>query len=385
MASLPTLPIQSASTTNSTTGLGAGIDVASLVTSILAPDQQNITNIQNQVQTLGIQDSAYSSIESDLSNLLGSVNALADFNGQLNSKVATSSNTQDVTATADNTASIVNHIITVDHLASTSAYYTTTPVTDGNTTINGSFTIAVGGGSPTTISTGSGQNTLNTLASYINEQNLGVSASVINDANGARLSLVSNASGLPGNITITNATGDLALTQASAGINAGLTIDGIPVSSATDTVTGALTGVTLNLLAPTNGSQISLGVTPDTNTITSAIQDFVTNYNTLNTDINAQFTYNTSTGYAGPLAGDVNLRQVQTQLLSDVSSAISGNNGIVNLASVGVNLNDDGSLTLDTGALNTALGSNYNDVINLFQSTSLNGIANKFSSDLQTL
>src|SRR5271168_3734339 len=165
MATLPTLPIQSATSTDSTTGLGTGIDVASLVTSILAPDQQNITNLQNEVQNLSTQDSAYSSIESDLTNLLGSVNALKDFNGQLNSKVATSSNTQDVTPTADSTANIANHIITVDHLASTSAFYAATPVADGNTTISRSFDISVGGGNSTTVSTGPGQDTLNTLAS----------------------------------------------------------------------------------------------------------------------------------------------------------------------------------------------------------------------------
>jgi flagellar hook-associated protein 2 len=71
----------------------------------------------------------------------------------------------------------------------------------------------------------------------------------------------------------------------------------------------------------------------------------------------------------GPLESDNSLRDAQSQLLGAISYSISGNNGAVNLASIGVNLNDDGTLSVDSGALATALSSNYAGVQNLLQNS----------------
>ena len=106
-------------------------------------------------------------------------------------------------------------------------------------------------------------NTLDGLAAAINNNtNLGVTASVITDANGARLALVSNTSGAPGNLTITPSGGVLGFNTGVTGVNAALNVDGIPISSTTNTVSGAIPGVTLNLTGLTSGTPVSVTTGP---------------------------------------------------------------------------------------------------------------------------
>ena len=72
----------------------------------------------------------------------------------------------------------------------------------------------------------------------------------------------------------------------------------------------------------------------------------------------------------GSLEADNSLRDVQSMLLSAMTYSVTGNNGIVNLASMGVNMNDDGTLSVDSGTLQSALSSNFSAVQNLLQNTS---------------
>jgi len=137
--------------------------------------------------------------------------------------------------------------------------------------------------------------------------------------------------------------------------------------------------VTLNLTGPTAvGSPVSLTVAPDTAQATTAINALVTAYNTVVTEINGQFKVAADGTGGGVLESDNTLREVQNSLLSAVSNSISGNNGIVNLASIGVNLQDDGTLSVDSGALASALSSNYASVQNLLQN-STTGLSQNFS------
>jgi flagellar hook-associated protein 2 len=241
----------------------------------------------------------------------------------------------------------------------------------------------VGSNAPTTITVDSTNNTLPQLAENINSQNAGVSASVIQDANGSRLALVSSASGLPGDLTVSaNSTG-LTFTKAVTGANAALQVDGIPISSASNTVSNVINGVTLNLGSP-SAAPVTVNVSPDTTQAAAAINTFVSAYNTVVSEITNQFKVNSDGSGGGALENDNTLREAQSQLLSAVSYSITGNNGAVNLASIGVNLNDDGTLTVDNGALSTALSSNYSAVQNLFQNATA-GFTQNLHSVINTL
>ena len=227
-------------------------------------------------------------------------------------------------------------------------------------------------------------NTLSQLAASINAQNAGVTASVIQDANGYRLALVSSSSGAPGQISISGNTTSLNFNTGVTGANASLQVDGVPISSASNTVSNVIPGVTLNLGSASPNTPIALSVNPDSTQITSALNTFVSAYNTVIGDINSQFNVATDGSGGGPLEADNTLRDAQSQLLGAISYSITGNNGIVNLASLGINLNNDGTLSVDNATLNSALQSNFSAVQNFLQN-STNGFAQNLSNVLSTV
>jgi flagellar hook-associated protein 2 len=144
-------------------------------------------------------------------------------------------------------------------------------------------------------------------------------------------------------------------------------VDGIPISSASNTVSNVIPGVTLNLGSPSPDTPVALNVSPDTTQITNAINTFVSAYNTVVNDINSQFNVNADGSGGGPLEADNTLRDVQSQLLGAISYSISGNDGVVNLDSIGINMNDDGTLSVDSGTLSAALSNNFSAVQNFLQ------------------
>lgn len=374
---------------NSNGGLGSGISVSNVVNEILQADSAPLQLMQQQATQLNNQLSAVKTITSDLSNLQTSVSALNDFLGAFSSLAVTSTNSSVVTATAGSGATSGTHTVVVSNLATTSTYYTS-EFSSSSATLptTGSFDLQVGTGDAQTIPVDSSDNTntLSGLASYINNLGMGVTANVITDANGARLALVSNTSGAAGDLTISNDTSGLGFTQAAnSGQNAALTVDGIPISSSSNTVSGVIPGVTLNLAGAAPSSTITLSVSPDVSQVTKAINSFVSSYNTLIQDINNQLTYNTSTGSAGTLLGDASLEMVQQTILQDVAYSLSGNSGYTSLASLGISMNDDGSLTADSGTLSNALNSNFAAVQNFFQSITPSGFAANFANDLNHL
>lgn len=271
----------------------------------------------------------------------------------------------------------------VTSLAATASWASGTVASATTPLAAGSFTITGATGTTTTISTGTGTSTLNDVANTINADSLGVTASVITDATGARLAIVSNTSGAANNFTVTAGTGGLTFAQAVPGANASLTVDGIQIASASNTVTGALAGVTLNLLNAAPGTNVNLTIAPDTTQASTAINQFVTDYNKAISDLNTQFTF---TGTSeGVLATDSVVRSLQSTLegaLSYTNTPASGTTTVSNLSSMGITVNDDGTLTADSATLTNSLQNNYSDVQTFFQGASLNGFANSMDQQL---
>jgi flagellar hook-associated protein 2 len=359
------------------------INVQSLLTAAITAAGAPLQALQTQQTTEQSQSSALQAIETDVNSLQTAVSALSDTSGSLNSLTATSSDSNLLAASADPTAQAGTHSIIVNSLATTASSYTNA-VASGTTAIgNGSFQITIGSAGAATVTVDSTDDTLNGLAAAINSQNLGVTASVINDANGARLALVSGTPGASGNITISSNTTGLAFNQAATGANASLIVDGVPVSSTSNTVSGVIPGVTLNLSGAAPATTVSLTLTPNADQATSAVNAFVTAWNKVVQDVNAQFDVSSDGTGGGPLEADNTLRDVQNQLLSSVTASISGNNGFVNLASIGVDLNTDGTLSVDSGTLSNAISSNFTSVQSLLQGTG--GLATTLSNTLTQL
>ena len=366
-----------------------GIDVASAVSQILYADRATERQWQSQQSLIDQQTSALNQMNSLASSLIDSVDGLQDPTGALMSTTVTSTQPSLVTATANSGTPAGSHVISVQSLATTAAWYSDA-VSDVNTAFAaGSFDLTVGSGSSqktVTIALGNGVNTPTDLATCVNGLNLGITASVITDASGARVALVSNASGSAADFNLAPSSGSNApnlFTRAVTGANASLTVDGVPISRATNTVSGVISGVTLNLKGQSPGTEVVLTVGPDTTSATQAVNDFVTQYNNLVNLVNSQFAYDSTNQTSGPLSSDTTVRLLQSELLAAPSYSAGGGT-FPTLRSLGITMNDDGTLTADSSALTAALQNNPGAVQSFFQGTSLNGFAANLKSALTT-
>ncbi|MGP8259077.1 MAG: flagellar filament capping protein FliD [Acidobacteriaceae bacterium] len=360
----------------------SGIDVTSAVNAAVTAAEAPETAWENQESTLQSQATALNQLQTDATNLDNDMQSLNNLTGPLSARTVSSSNSSIVTASAASGATVGNHTVVVGSLATTASWASDTVASASTPLAAGSFTITTASGT-TSISTGTGTSTLSDVANTINSDDLGVTANVITDANGARLAIVSNTSGSAANFTVTAGTGGLGFSQAVNGANASVTVDGITLSSASNTVTGALPGVTLNLLNAAPGTSVSLAVAPDTSQASTAINQFVTDYNKAIGDVNTQFT--DSGSGEGVLAGDSVVRSLQStlqQALDYMYTPSSGTTTVPTLTSLGISVNQDGTLSVDSSTLNSVLQNNFSDVQNFFQGPALNGFANSLDQQL---
>jgi len=309
---------------------GTGFDVTSTVNAIVSNLQNVETPWEHQLSNLQSQDTVISNLGTLFSNLSSDMRSLTDFQGVLAQKTGSSSDTNVLELTSASASAIAGtHTVVVNHLASTSSGYLA-PIANASDTLSGSITLQVGSGTAKTIdiSTLSDQ-TLAGLAAAINSSGMGITASVLTDSSGSRLSLVSGTSGANGNITVSantiaDGTTSLAYTAATTGADASLTVDGVNLTSASNTVTNLIPGVTFQLLAPSApGSQVQVIIGNDNSAVESAVSSFVNDYNSLMQAINAQ-EGNDSSGNPEPMFGSPTISLLQQQLLSGVNTQNPG-------------------------------------------------------------
>jgi flagellar hook-associated protein 2 len=369
---------------------GTGFDVTSTVNSILAIEQGIETPWKTQLTNLKAQDTVFSSLGTDLATLSTSLQSLTDFDGVFSAKQGSSSNTEVLTLSSASSSAIAgSHSIVVNSLAQTSSEFSNRIVNAGDT-LSGSLSIQIGSGAVQSITVDSTNNTLSGLAAAINSASMGVVASVVKDSSGSRLSLVSSTSGAAGQITLTSSLQDattstaLSFQTGQTGADASLNVDGIDVTSASNTVTGAIPGVTFQLLStsPTSGSAVQVQIANDNSAIESAMNSLVTAYNAVVSDMVAQ-EGNDANGNPQPLFGDPTLALIQSQLSNGLlGGAASGS--VNSITQLGLSLGRDGKLTLNTNDLDSALNANFNDITGFFQNsgsfgqtltTTLNGLS----------
>jgi flagellar hook-associated protein 2 len=358
-----------------------GIDVSSAVSAAVTAARAPEQAWETEEGTLQSQVSALTQIQTDATNLDNDVQSLNSLTGPFSASTVTSSDSSVISASAAPGTVAGNHVVVVNNLATTASWVSGTFASSSTAVPAGSFTITNGSGSATI--TTDGTQTLAAVASQINGDNLGVTANVVTDASGARLAITANASGSAANFSVSS--GGLGFTQAVTGANASLSVDGISISSASNTVTNAVPGITLSLLSANPSEQVSLQVAPDVSSATTAITQFVSDYNTVINDLSNQFAF-TGTSQ-GVLADDSTVRNLQTDVLGALdytATPASGTTTVPNLSALGITVNNDGTLTVNSSTLQGALQNNFSDVQNFFQGTSLNGFANSLDQQLQS-
>lgn len=360
-----------------------GLDVTAAVNSAITAAEAPEQTWENQETTLGNQTTALNQLQTDATNIDNDVQALNNLTGPLSARTVSSSNSNVITASAASATAPGNHVVVVNNLATTDSWTSATFANGSTDMPAGSFTITAGSGGSITITT-DGSETLSDVAQQINSDNLGITATVLTDANGSRLAVTANSSGSASNFTITGSSG-FGFSEAVQGENASLSVDGINLSSASNTVTGAVPGLTLNLLSASPGTQVSLAVAPNVSQASEAINQLVTDYNQAITDLNSQFAFSSSTNSEGPVAGDSTVLNLQNDLLGVLDytyTPSSGSTTVPNLSSMGITVNNDGTLSVDSATLDTVLSNNFADVQSFFQGSSFNGFANMLDQQL---
>jgi flagellar hook-associated protein 2 len=340
---------------------GTGFNVSQTVAAIISNLQNVETPWKNQLSALESQDTVLSNLGTLFSNLSNDINSLTDFQGVLATKTGSSSdeNVLELTA-ASPSATAGTHTVVVQSLAQTSSGYLA-PIANGSDTLAGSITLQVGtSGTPQTITLNSNDNTLAGLAAAINSSGVGITASVLTDSTGSRLSLVSGTSGANGSIEVTNnsiadasnSNAGLSYTSSVTGVNAQLTVDGVSLQSASNTVTNLIPGVTFQLLAPSatesGGTleQVQVVIANDDTDVGSTINQFVSDYNALISAINTQ-EGNTTSGTPEPLFGSPTLSLLQQTLAGNLITQ-NPNGYLTPIQSAGDTL--AGSLSIQVGS-----------------------------------
>jgi flagellar hook-associated protein 2 len=346
---------------------GQGFDVTSTVTQIQSSQQAIEAPWKSQLTALQAQDTVLSSLGTDLATLTTSLQSLTDFTGVMSEKQGSSSNTNVLSlSSASARASAGSHTVVVAWLAQTSSQVSA-PVTDPNDTLSGSLIIQ---GHLFNVDSADNDTTLASLSAAINSADVGVSANVITDSTGSRLSLVSASSGVAGTLSVSGSlsgasAGTIPFTIGQPGKDASLTVDGVQVTSGSNTISNAIAGVTFQLLGSSPGTPIQVQITNNNTDIGTALSSFVNAFNAVIKDINGQ-EKNDSSGNPEPLYGSPTLALIQGQLTGGLFGG-SASGAMKDLTQLGIGLNNDGTLTLNSDTLNSALNSNFSDVTGFLQ------------------
>jgi flagellar hook-associated protein 2 len=359
---------------------GTGFNVSTTVSELVANLQAVEKPWNSQLASLSAEDAAFSTIGTGLSNLATAYSNLTDFQGVLASKSGISSDPGVLELTAASTTAIAgSHSIVVNSLATNDSWTSSALTTLGS----GNLTIQVGSGATGTIAVTNGESLTN-LAASINSAGLGVQASVISNSTGSHLSLVSSTSGSGGALTIggtaTNSGASISWTNVTKGADASLTVDGNAITSSSNTVSNAIPGVTFQILASsptttsggsTTATPVQVQITNDTADVTSALDLFVSAYNTVMQAITAQEGSGAS-GAPQPLFGNTSLATLQEQLGSMMN--------VTQTSSWDSSLTPVGASDTLTGTLNITVGSGTQQTFKLGAGETLAQLANSINT-----
>jgi len=424
--------------TISSTGIGSGLDVNSIVSQLVALEKTPLKTLALKATNVTNQISSFGQIQSQISALTDVATRIADPT-TWGARIASSSNTSAATITAATTATATTISLDVDQLAqqqsvSSAAMTVGNPPGAGTLTLQlGTWSAGASGSGPTfdpganskvdvTVLTG---DTIAAIATKINSAGAGVTASVFNDGKQERLLLTSKSTGAAAGFRMTVADADaknndnaglsrlsfdpstvdpvtgLASGMATAGIpvqyaqDAKARINGLAVTSPTNTLTNNIAGVTINLVSTTTTnygspgtttevkSPITMSIREDVTPAVKNVNDFVTAYNTLNANLVGLTKYDAATKTAGLFQGDSSVLGLQNILRSMLSSSSLGATS-QRLSDVGVERQLDGSLTINTTKLSTA-ANNGTTLQQLFTNNNNDPLTNGFALKLRDL
>lgn len=373
------------------TGLGSGLDVESIITQLMSIEKQPLTALQKVESSINAKISSFGKIQSGLASLRDKA---AAFNSSSlwgrTSTTLSDATVATVTSVSGQSGTAGSHTLQVNTLASAQTVSSSAQASASAQLSEGTLTIELGtwtggtpatgftaksGSSPVTVTIGSGETALSSIRDKINAAGAGVTASIITDATGARLSVRSNATGAENafRISVAESSDDgVAATGLSAlaydattsspmmrnqvAGNAQALIDGISITSASNTLDSVVHGLSIKLNKTTTGP-VDMTVAADHADLKKSVDEFVTAFNGLADTIKTETKYDAATKTAGKLQADRTALSIQSKMRSLLGEAFSdaGAGSLAHLSDIGLSINTSGRLELKSSKLDNAL------------------------------
>ncbi len=354
--------------------------INSEISTVEARLQQPITLLDSQATTDKADISAWGSIKGGMSSLQSALAGISTV-ASLADRAATSSTSSVATATATNTAQAGTYNLTNVTLAKAQEIYSSVQKSASASLGSGAGSLTfTQNGKTETVSVGSGSMTLNGIASAINKVAGGVAASVVNTSGGARLVLQGSATGSSQAFSVSGtgalaqfeyspSSGGTSMTSAQAAANATLDINGVPISNATNSLSSAVSGLTIKL-AGSGTSVVTVSSAPTG--LTTALSSVATSLNSAISNIATQIKFVPATTSAsasgstaaksGPLLGNFSATDLSNQLLTAVSGAAASG---MTSNSIGLTVSSAGAVSFSSSTFAAAYASNPTGVQNL--------------------
>lgn len=384
--------------TISSAGIGSGLDVNSIVTQLMAIEKQPLTVLQTKGTSIQSTVSEYGKIKSAVSTLRDLAAKLAGSTAW--GQTVGNSSSPAVTAST-NSSTAGTYSVAVQALASVQTIATATAVPATTKPGAGTLRIELGtwGAGQTRFTPKPGATAVNvavtasdTLADVrdkINAAGAGVTALIMSDASGSRLLIRSNVSGAANafrtsgiaSLAFDPSAGARALTQSQAAADAAATVNGLAVTSTSNTLQNIVDGLTLNFSAVTT-APVTVNVVTDSEALKKTVTDFAAAYSAVVKLIAADTKYDPASKQGGLLQGDSAAVGLQRQLRTLAGSGSAASLAFGHLSDAGLELQADGSMTVNASKLDDALG-NLTELKKLFSNSNLadptqDGFAKRF-------
>jgi flagellar hook-associated protein 2 len=385
-------------------GLGSGLDIDGMITKLMAIESQPLTALSSKEAKAQAKTAAWDTVKSAVAAFQTATRTLQTATA-FNQAKGTSSDSAVASITTTSGSKVGSVSLEVTQLAKTGkatlvGTYTSGQVINSGaaqtlTVQFGTQTGAVGtvgsftadGTNPAKTITIRAGATLEQAIADINSTNAGITARTVSTPAGLKVVVESTFAGAKSDFKITTplfpaggAFGYVPDTPSAVGNDlvhgqdAKYTIDDVPITSKTNTITDTLTGSTITLnSASTAGKKTTVSVTQDSEGVKTQVEAFVKAYNEMNTTLRSLSAYGTSAGKGlapvggGVLSGDATLRAIQIDVRNMFNQAIPGApKGYSSMVDVGVTFAKDGTLELNSTKLSSALTQNAEGVRQLF-------------------
>lgn len=375
----------------SSAGIGSGLDVASLVQQLVAAERAPTSNrIDATERRTKAEISAFGTLRSAFDGLR---NAIAKLRSDDTVDARRTTVQAEAGFTASATAKAAIGIYNVEVLARASAHKLASAAHAASDSTIGTGHLTITSGETTIeVDVDAEHATLQGVRDAINKaaQGKGVVATIVTADDGARLVLSAEKTGLENALAISASGGDGGLsvvayappaastmTQLQAAADAKVKVDGFTRSSASDTITDMVEGVTLTLTEAAPGTVKTLTVAADASVLRGAAKSFVSTWNGAVNAMASTTKYDAATKTAAPLNGDALVRGVNRDLRGQLGAQAA------ELKSLGITIETNGTLKMDDAVFDAGMAKDPTVATRLF--TAEDGLAAGLDESLDRL